>query len=171
MNWRSPFVLWVSMVILTMLTTFFVKVPLPTKGYFNFGDIAVVFSGLAFAQYAKTNTKWAGGLAAGFGSAIADVISGYGLFAPVTFLAKGLEGIIAGTAARVSGPLRYGLLLLGGAVMVGVYFAAEWMFIAYGGPVAAMTELGPNTIQAVGGMVGGYILFKIFAVVVTQEEM
>jgi len=35
-----------SIVALTCLTTLFIRIPLPSRGYFNVGDVAVVFGGL-----------------------------------------------------------------------------------------------------------------------------
>ena len=36
----------VGLTVAVMVITYFIRIPLPSKGYFNFGDVAVVFSGL-----------------------------------------------------------------------------------------------------------------------------
>lgn len=65
----------------------------PTKGYFNLGDSMVFFSALAFG--------WrAGMICGGVGSAVADVLLGSGIYAPITLVAKGSEGFVAGVLGR-----------------------------------------------------------------------
>ena len=70
------------------LATMIIKIPTPLKGYINLGDGAVLLaawilpSGFAF-------------LAAGIGSALADIFSGYIVYAPITFLVKGIMTILA----------------------------------------------------------------------------
>ena len=74
----------------TAALTFIVRVPIPgTGGYLNIGDIAVIFCGLFLG-------KKYGAIAGGVGSALADLIGGFFIFAPITLVAKGLEGFLAG---------------------------------------------------------------------------
>ncbi len=88
-----------SIVALTCLTTLFIRIPLPSRGYFNVGDVAVVFGGLVLGfMNPKQGVLWA--LAAcGIGSALADILGGFAVFAPLTFAAKGAEGALAALAA------------------------------------------------------------------------
>ena len=61
------------------IATFIVKIPSPaTNGYFNLGDCFVILSGLLLSPVY-------GALAAGIGSALADILSGYAQYAPATF--------------------------------------------------------------------------------------
>lgn len=65
----------------------------PTKGYFNLGDSMVFFSALTFG--------WrAGMICGGVGSAVADVLLGSGIYAPITLVAKGAEGFVSGSLGR-----------------------------------------------------------------------
>ena len=65
----------------------------PTKGYFNLGDSMVFFCALTFG--------WrAGMICGGVGSAVADVLLGSGIYAPITLVAKGAEGFVAGVLGR-----------------------------------------------------------------------
>jgi len=65
----------------------------PTKGYFNLGDSMVFFGALTFG--------WrAGMICGGVGSAVADVLLGSGIYAPITLVAKGAEGLVAGVLGR-----------------------------------------------------------------------
>lgn len=128
--------------------TLTVRIPLGgTGGYFNIGDIAVVFSGLFLGG-------WAGAIAAGVGSAVADIIAGYYIFAPITLIAKGSFAFVAGTLA-LKNPLW---LILGGFCMMATYFMAV-LFLPGMGLAAAISELMFNLTQAVVGSVGGYVVF------------
>lgn len=115
----------------------------------NVGDIAVVFCGLFLGR------KY-GALAGGVGSAIADIIGGFFIFAPVTLVAKSLEGFIAGTIGFSK--LKYYLMPLAGLSMVAVYFISE-TFMPGMGIAAAASELPFNVIQAFVGAYGGLLVY------------
>jgi uncharacterized membrane protein len=135
----------------TAALTYVIKVPIPgTGGYFNFGDIAVVFCGLFLGR------KW-GALAGGVGSALADVIGGFFIYSPATFVAKGLEGFLAGVLGETKYPIP--LILLAGVAMLTVYFVYE-LFLPGMGLAAALSEVPFNIIQAVVGAFGGYGVYK-----------
>ncbi len=72
--------------VLTML--FQVAVP-ATQGYFNFGEVGVYITALVFGPII-------GGVAGGAGSMIADLATGYALYAPGTLVIKGSEGFLVG---------------------------------------------------------------------------
>ena len=144
------------------LMTLFVRIPLPTRGYFNFGDIAVVFSGLVLGHLAAAGRFWWGAAAGGIGSALADIVGGFGLFARITLVAKGVEGGLCALAAGRSPVARWLFLLAGGALMVVCYFAAE-AFMPNIGLQGAVAELGPNLIQAGGGIFGGRLTYAAYA--------
>ena len=143
----------VGITVAVLVITMFIRIPLPSKGYFNFGDIAVVFSGL-FLGFRG------GALAGGIGSALADIIGGFPLFAPLTLIAKGTEGLIAGLAKNRKGFLFYLFPAIAVLCMVALYFAGEIIMpqVGIGGAIA---ELPGNLIQAAGGYTGGIILSKI----------
>lgn len=131
-------------------STYLVKIPVPVSGgYFNFGDISVVFCGLYLGR-----TK--GALAGGIGSAIADLLGGFFIFIPITLVAKGLEAYIAGSLGRKN-PF---FLALAGLAMMTVYFVSELLIPGMGMP-AALADLNFNIIQALTGAIGGYVLFAI----------
>lgn len=150
-----------SVVALTCLITLFVRVPLPSRGYFNVGDVAVVFGGLVLGgMNPRQGILWAFG-AAGIGSGLADVLGGFAVFAPLTLVAKGAEAALAAVAASKTGMARYLALGLGGAAMIGVYFAGETLMPNIG-LQGAVAEIPANLIQAVGGAVGGAFAAKGF---------
>jgi len=135
----------------TAALTIVVRIPIPgTGGYLNFGDIAVVFCGLFLG-------KKYGAVAGGVGSALADLIGGFFIFAPITLVAKGLEGFLAGMIGATG--IAVFLLPLAGLTMVAVYFVAE-LFLPGVGMAAALSEVPFNLIQAFVGAFGGYLVFK-----------
>lgn len=74
----------------TMIFTVYVPA---TRGYFNLGETMVFFTALYFGPLV-------GAFAGGVGSAIADILLGYHVYAPATLLIKAAEGFAAGYLAR-----------------------------------------------------------------------
>jgi len=131
----------------TTVATMLVQIPIPpTRGYLNFGDIMVFTSALLFGRFV-------GGLAGGIGSAMADIITGYGYFAPYTLIIKGLEGFLAG-AIRDGRSTRRDVLgwFVGAVAMVTGYFLAEAYVLGFGLP-AALVEVPSNAIQVLSGAI------------------
>lgn len=140
---------------LVCVVTISMPIPIPNMSgaYVNAGD-AIVYT----CAY-MLGGVW-GALAAGIGSAVADLILGSMLYAPATLLIKGLMALIAGRLmARGSGSFksRFFALALGGAVMPLGYFLYE--SILYGLAPAA-TGLPFNLIQYVGGVALGLFLVQ-----------
>jgi energy-coupling factor transport system substrate-specific component len=139
------------MIALVAVFTLAIRVPFaPTRGYFNFSDVAVFLTGFAFGP-------WIGLVAGGVGTALADLAGGYTLYAPLTFLAHGLEGFVAGiVAGQDRGVVRMVLGWAGGAlVMLLVYFLGEAFIFRMGVGPAATEAVTVNLPQVVvGGVVG-----------------
>jgi uncharacterized membrane protein len=136
------------MAALVAIATFIVQIPNPaTRGYINFGDIMIFVSALSFGPIV-------GGFAGSVGSAIADVASGYGYFAPFTFVIKGIEGALAGFISnRTSVPRDVLAVVIAGAEMITGYFLAEFFPLQF--EWAALTEVPGNISQIlVGGFIG-----------------
>jgi len=144
----------VSFTVVILIITMFVRIPLPSGGYFNFGDVAVVFAALMLG-------KWSGAIAGGIGSALADILGGFAVFSPLTFFAKGFEGLLSGMAKGKKGFVFWILPALGVLSMVLIYFIGE-IFMPAIKFEGAVLELVPNLIQAVGGYIGGKFLFEIY---------
>ena len=157
-------VLALALGVLVCLVTLFIRVPLPSRGYFNVGDVAVVFAGLTLGRALGKGVPgflWAAAVA-GLGSATADILSGFAVFAPLTFAAKGLEGGLAAIAARFEGPGRWIWVALGGGAMVVSYFIGEALLPSIG-VQGALAEIIPNLIQATGGTglgIGAFALLE-----------
>lgn len=72
---------------LCLIGTIVIAIPLPF-GYFNVGDVFVLLAGWCLGPLY-------GPIAAGLGSALADVISGFPLYTPATFFIKAFDAFIA----------------------------------------------------------------------------
>lgn len=136
------------MAALVCVATVIVQIPNPaTRGYINIGDAMIFVSALTFGTFV-------GGIAGGVGSALADVVSGYGLYAPFTLIVKGLEGVIAGLITNRKNVTRdiLAVAIAGGEMIVG-YFLTEFYLLQFGW--AALTEVPGNIFQIVaGGVIG-----------------
>jgi uncharacterized membrane protein len=102
------------------LATMVIRIPSPRGGYINFGDILIFTSAILIG-------KRTGFLAGGIGSALADVLSGYGAYAPATFIIKGIEGFICGAIVRKNNDGRINVPSL----MIAAFLSASWMIFGY----------------------------------------
>ena len=136
---------------LCCVATLVIKIPTVTGGYLNAGDIVVVLAALLAGPLY-------GGVAAGFGSGLADVISGYMSYAPGTLVVKGCAAVVAALTCRKK---SFGFALLsaicGEIIMVLGYFVFEDFILGYG--AAAAAEIPGNAAQAAVGIVGGLALY------------
>lgn len=133
---------------LTTAVTMTLVIPLPTRGFFNVGESMVFFAAFTFG--------WrAGMVCGGIGSAAADLLLGYGFFAPITLVAKGSEGLVAGFIGNLKNGApwaRIAGIWTGGSCMVATYFFSEWVMFGLG---VALEELPANVFQVLlGGLIG-----------------
>jgi uncharacterized membrane protein len=120
-----------------------------TGGYFSFSDIAVLFVSFAFGPIT-------GLVAGGVGAGLADLSAGYAQFAPITLVAHGLEGLVAGLIAQRGRGVGWMLpAWIGGAVpMVLGYYLGETIVLQIASS-QALIEAPFNFLQViVGGIVG-----------------
>ena len=134
--------------------------PIPLgHGFANPGDVFVLLSGFVLGPVF-------GFLSAGIGSMLADLFLGYAVYAPATFLIKGLMALVAALLSRafVKKESPYAIVFIAAiaiaceAIMVGGYFAFEWIF--FGLPVAVADVTG-NVIQGVFGSVAGTLFISV----------
>lgn len=144
------------MIAITMVLTMVVQIPtIGTHGYVNMGDTAILFTALYLG-------KKRGFLAGGIGSALADIASGYAVYAPITFISKGLEGYICGLIYEKlnkdgnNSLAKYVSTIVGGIIMVSGYFVGE--IFLYGIKTSALAVI-PNSIQALFGIISAIILY------------
>ena len=141
---------------LCCIATMIIKIPSPFKGYLNLGDCVVLLAGWLLSPVY-------GFLAAGLGSAMADILLGYTVYAPVTFVIKGLMALVAyyiykwmsnkigNTPARITGGL------LAEAIMVLGYYIFEGFMYGF---VASIVNIPANLVQGLVGLAAGIILIK-----------
>jgi uncharacterized membrane protein len=149
---RTAAVAAVSIAIVVVLV-YIVRIPVPaTGGYWHTGAIAEIFVAVAFGPVI-------GGIAAGVGAALADLIAGYASFAPLTLVAHGATGVLAGWIGWRKG---FGWMLVGWAVgglaQVAIYFGGEATLYGYGA-AGASAELVGNLVQ-VGLGIFGVLLYR-----------
>ena len=143
---------------LACVATMIVKIPSPLKGYVNLGDCVVLVAGWMLSP------KY-GFLAAGLGSALADVFSGYVIYAPATFAIKGLMALVAFATFRLWSK-RVGKLpsqILGGVLaeiaMVMGYFVFEGFMYGF---IPSAVNIPANALQGAVGLALGLVLMKVF---------
>ena len=143
---------------LTCIATMIIKIPSPLKGYLNLGDCVVLLSGWLLSPLY-------GFLAAGLGSGLADLISGYGVYVPATFIIKGVMALAAYFGFRflqnkitnVSARIVSGIVAE--LIMVFGYYVFEGFLYGFG---ASLVNIPANAVQGVAGLIIGTILIKIF---------
>ena len=146
---------------LCAIMTLVIQVPSPMQGYVNLGDCAVLLSGWTLGPL------W-GGAAAGLGSMLADLLSGYAHYAPGTLVIKGAVAASAGLLFRLLRRASLSSLsaqLISGAaaeaVMVAGYFGYAGLLLGNG--LAAAASIPGNGVQGVFGLsaaVSVYVLLS-----------
>lgn len=141
---------------LVCVVTMIIHVPSPLKGYLNLGDCMVLMAGWMLPPaYAFA--------AAGLGSALADLLTGYTAYAPATFLIKGLMALVALACFKLLGgrmgklPARIVAGLLAEIVMVMGYFVFEGFLYGFG---PAALNIPANAVQGAAGLLIGVVLSK-----------
>lgn len=142
---------------LTCVATMVVQIPMLTKGYVNLGDVLVLTSAWILGS------PW-GIAAAGIGSAMADLLTGYAYYAPATLIIKVLMAVAAFYIAKgfMNGSYAKSLVgkIIGGVVAEIIMVAGYYLYavILYGDPIAAASSIFGNAIQGVIGLVVGILL-------------
>jgi len=141
---------------LCCVATMIIKIPSPFKGYLNLGDCVVLIAGwLLSPAYAFA--------AAGIGSALADLFSGYVVYAPATLIIKGAMAIIAyycfnGMNKKFgNNPARIVGGILAEIIMILGYFVFEGFIYGF---APSAVNIPANAVQGVAGIVIGFVLFK-----------
>ena len=130
--------------------TYFFIIPNQLGGYMNLGDGFILL-------FSSVVSPLGGFLIGGVGSAIADVVSGYGLYAPFTLVIKGFEGyLVARLFDKVSS--KWLLYILGCMIVIVGYFMVDWFL--QGSFVVALTGIPTNLMQTLCGFVIAMCLHK-----------
>ena len=142
---------------MTCVATMVIKIPLTaTGGYINLGDCIVLLSGLLLGPLY-------GGLAAGIGSALADLFSGYVAFLPATFLIKGFMAVIVGSLVKNLSKKNTVKTAITGALaecfMIAGYFFFEAVVMGFG--LGAAASIPGNAIQGIVGLILAMLLVSV----------
>ena len=143
------------------ILTLFTSIPaLYTKGFVNLGDLSV-----ALCAYVAGGAF--GALSASIGSVLADISMGFALYAPATFIIKGIMALIESyffikakhSKKRVNIVLNFIFgCVLAEAFMVMGYFAFEYLL--YG--IAAAVSVTGNVIQSLVSVVASLAVIPVF---------
>ena len=143
---------------LVCVATMVVKIPSPLKGYVNLGDCMVLLAGWILPPGFSF-------LAAGIGSGLADVFSGYFVYAPVTFAVKGIMAVCAyyiyKALAKKTNELVAAIAsgVVAEIIMVAGYYIFEGFMYGFG---ASLVNIPANAVQGVAGIIFGVLLLKVF---------
>ena len=132
---------------LVAVFTAYVSVPI-AGGYFHPGDAMIALSGVVLGPFAA--------IPAAIGSGLADLLAGYTIYAPFTFVIKGLVGFVAGWGCK-SGKLSLrtvGALVLAGLIVPAGYFATDCILY---GAATAIASLPWNLLQALVCVAAGCV--------------
>ncbi len=161
----------------TCVATMLLKFPTPGVGYIHLGDGIVLLCGLLLGP-------GYGALAAGIGSALADLFGGYAIFAPGTFAIKAVTAMIVGALhVKLAAHTRTGdrsrrLILICGIpaelFMTAGYFAYQILILALTGDgfsglglstaaVASAADIPFNLLQGAVGIAVSTVLYPILA--------
>lgn len=141
----------------TCVATLVIHIPSPLNGYINLGDCFVLLSGWLLGPVY-------GFLAAGIGSALADLFLGYAVYAPATFVIKGLVAVMAYVMFRSLVKIKNKTLtyvisgIVAELVMVGGYYVFEGFMYGF---IESAVNIAPNCVQAVAGIVCATILVAV----------
>jgi len=139
---------------ITCVATMIIQIPTPIGGYVHAGDAFVILGAMLLGGV------W-GGIAAGLGSALSDIIFGFTVYAPGTFVIKFIMSVTASAIFKTLPTKKTYLSVFIAAViaeicMVVLYFIYESIILGFG--MAAVAEIIPNSTQGLFGAVVGSAL-------------
>lgn len=144
---------------LTCVSTMVIQIPAPT-GYVNAGDVMALLAGFCLGPVY-------GGVSAGLGAALADLLLGYGMYAPGTFVIKGLVAVIASLLLSVYYKLkkepsvsRLLVCTIPAEIFMALgYFTYETIILKVGAGAAA--AIPANLMQGLVGVAASTLLFRL----------
>lgn len=142
---------------LTAIFTLLIQIPSPTKGYINTGDVLVNLSAWVLGPAY-------GSAAAGLGSAMADLISGYTVYAPATLVIKaGMAAASFAVYSKIAKKQKPFPALLAGAFtaeIIMIFGYAAFAGILYGSLTSALLSVPENLVQGVFGAAVSAVLYE-----------
>ena len=138
--------------------TMLIQIPTPTKGYVNLGDCFVNIAGWMLGPIYGT-------LSAGIGSAIADIASGYVVYAVATLVIKSAMAAVSyfvfhsiskkhsTFAATIVGAIAAEIIMVAGYALFEGFL--------YGSVGTALTGIPSNTVQGICGVITSVTLYEL----------
>ncbi|MGI6213046.1 MAG: ECF transporter S component [Christensenellales bacterium] len=165
MSNKTKYIAYVALfTALVAVATMVTSIPIPgTQGFINFGDAIILTAALTLGGVPAA-------ICGGIGSAVADLVLGYAVWAPFTLVIKALEGLIAYLVYAVlfkrgvnplntssKEKIQGALSLIAGALfmVVGYYFASVVVIGTFGGALASIPS---NLLQGLAGALVAYLL-------------
>jgi uncharacterized membrane protein len=142
------------LIALTAVFTLLIRIPTPARGYVNLSDVAITFTALTFGP-------WVGFVVGGLGTALADLLGGYAVYAPISFVAHGVQGLLVGLIGyRQTSLARLVLAWLAGAIaMVAGYLIGGIPIV---GLATSALDIPGNSFQALlGALIGIPLVFAV----------
>lgn len=133
------------------VTTAYLSIPNGFGGYIHLGDGIIFMAAMLLGP--------AGAISAGIGSGVADLLVGFAVYSPATFVIKGIMGALVGVLYRRKGGalsfmMNIVLFILAEIIMVVGYFGYELILYGFEGALAGVPA---NAIQACAGIVIGAV--------------
>lgn len=141
------------LIALVFLSTFFLNIKLPVAANGGLVHLGTAMLFIASILYGPKKASLAGAI----GMALFDLAGGWALWAPITFVSRGLQGYIVGKIAWSNGRNgnNIGFNLIGTIVsmpvMIAVYYIGEG--ILYGNWVAPVASIPGDLVQNVLGII------------------
>lgn len=158
------------MAALCCISTMIIQVPSPTGGYIHLGDGLVLLSGIILGPIY-------GGLAAGIGSMLADILSGYPHYAIATLIIKALAAVVGSgiytllSSKKPAKSISVILAGIGGGIIVTVgYFIFDSILLG-SGFAAAITGVPGNIVQNIFGIIVSSLLLPFIVKSPHLKEM
>ena len=150
---------------LACAATMVIQIPSPMNGYVNLGDCFVLLSGWLLGP-------WWGAAAGGIGSMLADLLLGYGHYAPGTLVIKGLMALVGALVFKALGKKSAAALVSGvvsEVIMVVGYFGYAGLLLGKG--IGAAASIPGNLVQGAVGLVAGFLLLQVARRIHLEEKV
>ena len=150
---------------LASVATMVIQIPSPMNGYVNLGDCFVLLSGWLLGP-------WWGAAAGGIGSMLADLLLGYGHYAPGTLVIKGLMALVGALVFKALGKKSAAALVSGvvsEVIMVVGYFGYAGLLLGKG--IGAAASIPGNLVQGAVGLVAGFLLLQVARRIHLEEKV
>lgn len=147
---------------LTCIATMIIQIPSPTNGYVNLGDCFVLLSAFLLGPVLGT-------VAAGTGSMLADIFSGYTYYALGTFIIKALMAVCAYFIYRLVQRIvkthkviaAVSAAVTAEVIMITGYFVFAAIFLGSG--LGAVAGIPGNLVQAVFALIVTPLLYTLIS--------